>query len=82
MLPDQSARGTRVSIPGLRRLEVGFNVVASPRNGDLCLSMDFDDRAALDAYQVNPEHTAITPFMLAIREQTVSIDYEVPDEAA
>ncbi len=69
--------GLQGRIPGLRRIEVGFNVVASERNGDLCLLMDFDDVAALEAYRVHPEHVAIGPFMIAIRESTLSIDYEV-----
>ena len=43
-------------IPGLRSLEVGIDAGLDGAAWDVVLVSEFDDRAALDAYQVHPLH--------------------------
>jgi hypothetical protein len=41
------------------------------------LVSDFDDKSALEAYQVHPKHQALKDFVAAIREERQCVDYEV-----
>lgn len=44
-------------IPGVRNLRVGRGLgVKAEKDYPIALVMEFDDDAALDAYQVHPEH--------------------------
>jgi len=60
-------------IPGMHSLTFnrGFD------GYDICLETTHDDRAALDAYQSHPAHTAIKPVIAAIRKSRASCDYEI-----
>jgi heme-degrading monooxygenase HmoA len=63
-------------VPGIRRWQV---VLAQPQleaTCDVVLVSDFEDRAALDAYQNHPRHLAMKPFIAAVREQRHCMDYE------
>jgi hypothetical protein len=64
-------------IPGLIKLEIGFDVSSTPYSSDLALYSEFASRAALDAYQVHPLHEAIKPFVMSAREERRLVDYEV-----
>lgn len=44
---------------------------------DVALVMTFRDRAALDAYQVNPEHKAMTQRLFPLVQKVVVYDYQV-----
>ncbi len=44
------------TVPAIRRLEVGLDVRDKPTNWDLVLTVDVDDRAALEAYRAHPDH--------------------------
>ena len=51
------AKETLAPIPGVRNLRVGSGLgVKAERSYPVALVMDFDDDAALEAYQVHPEH--------------------------
>jgi len=55
-------------IPGLRHLEIIDALPLEPTSGDFALYAEFDDLAALDAYQKHPLHAAfgseeIKPFV-------------------
>lgn len=64
-------------IAELKHIEVGVNVVASPRNYDLALVTKFASLADLDAYQVHPVHVEVLGYMKeALREPSVAVDYE------
>ena len=64
-------------IAELQFIEVGVNVVASPRNYDLALVTKFASLTDLDAYQVHPAHVEVLGYMKeALREPSVAIDYE------
>jgi quinol monooxygenase YgiN len=41
-------------IPGMIKLEVGFDFSRTPDSSDIVLYSEFESRAALDAYQVHP----------------------------
>jgi len=66
----------RGRIPGLRHLEVGVNFEPSAAAYDVALYSELDSRAALDAYQVHPEHKAVADFIGKVREARVVVDYE------
>jgi hypothetical protein len=63
-------------IPGLGRLEVGFDFSRTPASSDLVLYSEFENRAALDAYQTHPLHEAIKPFVQAACNERRLVDYE------
>jgi hypothetical protein len=63
-------------IPGLFRLEVGFDFSQTPESSDVVLYSEFESRAALDAYQVHPLHVAVKPFVKAARDERRTVDYD------
>ena len=63
-------------VPGILRLEVGLAQPGLESTYDVVLVSDFADKAALDAYQVHPDHGAIKAFVGAIREARQCVDYE------
>jgi diguanylate cyclase (GGDEF)-like protein/PAS domain S-box-containing protein len=69
--------GLRGRIPGLLRLEVGFNVVPSADAADIALDSEFESQEALDAYQSHPLHQAVMPFVRDVRTERRSVDYEI-----
>lgn len=64
-------------IPGMIRLEVGFDFSRTPDSSDIVLYSEFETRAALDAYQVDPLHEAIKLLILAARDERRLVDYTV-----
>lgn len=62
-------------IPEIRSLAVGFDILGLPRSYDTGLVAVFDDRAALDAYTVHPEHVRVAEFGRQISEHVVSVDF-------
>ena len=62
-------------IPELKKIEVGIDFSATEMSDDVVLYSEFEDQAALDAYQIHPEHQAVVAF---IREAVTSrrlVDY-------
>ncbi len=67
----------RGRIPGMTALEVGFDFSRNDSSCDVVLYSEFADRQALEAYQANPEHEALKPFIgMATIERRIA-DYEV-----
>ncbi|MER7798202.1 Dabb family protein [Microbacterium sp. NPDC096154] len=64
-------------VPGLRSMQVSRNVAYDGRNADFILIADFDDLAALEAYQVHPEHVKAADYIGTIRSARYAIDLEV-----
>jgi len=64
-------------IPGLLRIEVGFDFSKSEQSSDLALYSVFATRADLDAYQAHPDHKAVMPFIMEARSERRVVDYEV-----
>jgi hypothetical protein len=69
-----SMRGT---IPQLRQLEAGVDLVRSDRSYDLALVTRFDSIEDLQDYQVHPYHAeTVVPFIKQLAKSTVTVDYE------
>lgn len=54
----------------------GRDVVRSERSYDFGLVSSFDDRAALDAYAIHPEHQLVVAHVKQICSSVVAIDFE------
>jgi hypothetical protein len=64
-------------LDGIVDLKVGGDIVGSPRSYDTGLVITFRDRAALDAYQVNPRHVPVAQAGVLACEAIVAVDFEV-----
>jgi hypothetical protein len=64
------------AIPTIRSLEVGPNVVPSPRAYDIGLIVKFDDLAGLETYQPHPAHVPVSTYLREMSESIVSVDFE------
>ncbi|MCI8501526.1 MAG: Dabb family protein [Oscillospiraceae bacterium] len=62
-------------IDGLLKVEV--SVTYNETSHDICLYTEFTDRAALEAYRVNPHHLEAAQFVRSVTKDRVSADYEV-----
>lgn len=65
------------SIPEVRSLEIGLDVVHSAQSYDLVLVAEFDSLVALDAYRDHPEHQAVVRYLRTVHQGRVVVDYEV-----
>lgn len=65
------------TVPTLRSMVVGINVVESPRAHDLGLVATYDDLAGLQAYQVHPAHEEVAAYLRANAEAIAAVDFEV-----
>jgi heme-degrading monooxygenase HmoA len=64
-------------IPGLIKIEVGIDFSQTDASFDVVLYSEFDSREALAAYHHHPLHLAVAPFIGAVREQRVLVDYDI-----
>ena len=60
---------------GTREFEVGIAAPGEESTYDVVLVSTFDDAAALNAYQVHPEHDKATAFIGKVRETRQCVDY-------
>jgi quinol monooxygenase YgiN len=67
-------------VPGMLAFEVALAESGLEATYDVVLYSAFTDRAALDAYQNHPQHVALKPFVMAVREARQCMDYELPDK--
>jgi hypothetical protein len=68
-------------IPEVRSLEVGFDTLHLPRSYDTGLVAVFDDRAALDAYTIHPEHVKVAEFGRSLSQHVASVDFMTAEQA-
>ncbi|OIO74816.1 MAG: stress responsive protein [Zetaproteobacteria bacterium CG1_02_53_45] len=64
-------------IPGLIKIEVGIDFLASEQSADVVLYSELESRAALEAYQAHPEHQAVVPLIKGAAIARTLVDYEV-----
>ncbi len=64
-------------IPGLLKLEVGIDFLASDQSADLVLISEHESRQALIDYQAHPEHQAVAPLIKAAALSRSVVDFEV-----
>lgn len=57
-------------------LKAGADVLHLERSFDTALVATYADRAALEAYNVHPEHQKVVAFGREIAEKVVSVDFE------
>jgi hypothetical protein len=63
-------------LEGVVELKVGLDVVRSPRSYDTGLMAMFRDRAALDAYQMDPQHVPVARYGAGLCESIVAVDFD------
>jgi hypothetical protein len=63
-------------IAEIQSLSIGFDVLHLPRSYDTGLVAIFQDRAALEAYTVHPDHIKAADFGRSISEHVASVDFE------
>lgn len=64
-------------VPGIIDFEVGVASTGLECTYDLVLYSTFENKAALDAYQMHPNHEAIKGFISEVRSARQCMDYEV-----
>jgi hypothetical protein len=69
-------RSLAAQIAEVRSLAVGFDVVHLARSYNTGLVAQFENRAALDAYTIHPEHVKVAEFGRRISEHVASVDFE------
>lgn len=62
-------------IAEIREFVFGRDVVRSERSYDFGLVSSFDDRAALDAYAIHPDHQLVVAHVKQICSSVVAIDF-------
>ena len=67
-------RGLQGVVPQLLKSEVAVNV--GPGNYDAVLVSEFERLEALETYQNDPRHKAVSVLCKSIREDRVAVDYE------
>jgi len=63
-------------IPGMTKLEVGLDFTRSARSFELGLITRHESRAALEAYQVHPEHVRVATFIRSKIAGSAAVDFE------
>jgi hypothetical protein len=63
-------------IPELLELEVGVDVLRSERSYDVALLSKHENMAAMQRYQVHPEHVALKGYLDTVRERSICVDFE------
>lgn len=64
------------SVPVLKSIEVGINFSTEKRAYDMALLTDFDSRADLQAYAIDPLHVDVIKLIKSHNAITKVVDYE------
>jgi len=64
-------------IPEIGRLEVGIDMGRTDGAYDIVLCVEFESAEAMERYQDHDAHLEMAEFIQKIREDRVSVDYEV-----
>lgn len=68
--------GLPALIADIGSFEVGRDILRTERSYDLALVADFADLAALERYQVHPEHQKVVALVKKAASSVVAVDYE------
>ena len=68
----ESMRGT---VPSLRFIEVGEDLLESPRSWELVLITHFDDQSGYEAYSVDPTHLEVLSWLKSVIQESATVDY-------
>jgi len=69
--------GLRGMIPGMRNVEIGFDVSGAEYACDVVLFSEFESREALAAYANHPEHLRVRDELGDLRTARHQVDYIV-----
>ncbi|RFA23638.1 Dabb family protein [Subtercola boreus] len=64
-------------VPEVLSLEVVHDVEQTAGNAHVALIADYDDQAALDRYQANPDHVRVSTSIKPLFSGRAAIDFEV-----
>ena len=64
-------------IPGLQKIEIGFDYGQGADASDIVLYSEFDSRASLAGYDAHPEHLALVPVVRDVRTEKRVVDYDI-----
>ena len=64
-------------VPGMRKFEVATRTPELDANCDVVLYSEFEDAAALAAYQNHPHHQQISTGLGVLRDTRSVLDYEI-----
>jgi hypothetical protein len=73
---ERSLKALPGQISDVLSFSCGRDVLRSARSYDLALVADFAALAALDRYQVHPDHQAVVAKVKVLAESVVAVDYE------
>ena len=59
-------------VPTVRALTVGLDIRRNPRNWDMVLVVDFDDKAGLEAYFANPTMNAASDLVASVTQKEIT----------
>lgn len=68
--------GLAETVPHVRSLEAGSDVVGGGSSFDIALTVTFDNLEDLDAYRVHPEHQKVVEYIKEVTTERVAVDYE------
>jgi quinol monooxygenase YgiN len=63
-------------IPEISSLDIARDLDETPGNWDVVLIVDYESRAALEAYQVHPEHERVKALVGSLVSNRAAIDFE------
>lgn len=72
----ENLRGLKGRVPGIRRLEVGWNFTERARGAQLGLLVTLESKSALKGYQVHPDHVAVARGLKADCDEISAMDFE------
>ena len=73
----ENLRGLSGRVPGILRLQVGWNFTDRARGAQLGLLVTLESKSALEAYQVHPDHVAVARGLKADSDEILAMDFEV-----
>lgn len=64
------------TVPTLRALQTGCNLIEADDAYDVGLMTQFDDPEGLEAYRVHPAHQEVVDFVNAVTDARAAVDFE------
>ena len=62
----------RDTVSTVRAMTVGLDIRRNPRNWDMVLVVDFDDKAGLETYFANPIMKAASDFVASVTQKEIT----------
>ena len=64
-------------IPGILKLEIGFDFSKTGNSGDIVLYSEFASKEHFESYRIHPEHRAVLPFVQEAVSDRLVVDYQM-----